>query len=201
MAYVNKGETRRVQGLWDDAIVCTRIASILDPGHGVALSNLIMYKQNVCDWRGIAGHFASLTRLLAENDVTHTSSGEDPTPTVSPYQVCCVIYPPHQAVTFPFSPAHTLSLLNTYAQDILSKVERIRPLVRLTPPPQVSGDRYGLIAPAHAPAPAMAMISGCDGVDDHVSTLAGAHVEDHRCCIHAMMTMTMTIHIVPLRLQ
>ena len=91
MAYVNKGETRRVQGLWDDAIVCTRIATTLDPGHGVALSNLIMYKQNVCDWRGIAGHFASLSSLLAKNDVTHTSSGEDPTPTVSPYQVRCVI--------------------------------------------------------------------------------------------------------------
>jgi protein O-GlcNAc transferase len=50
MAFVNKGEAQRILGNWTEAIACTRTAVSLDPEHGVALSNHLMYKQNVCEW-------------------------------------------------------------------------------------------------------------------------------------------------------
>ena len=50
MAYVNKGEAERILGKWSEAIASTWTAVTLDPTHGVALSNHLMYKLNVCQW-------------------------------------------------------------------------------------------------------------------------------------------------------
>jgi hypothetical protein len=52
------------------------------------------HTQNVCDWRQIDRHLASLSALLAGGTTTQGNRSEDATPIVSPYQ----------AVTFPFSP-------------------------------------------------------------------------------------------------
>lgn len=139
MAYVNKGETLRVQGLWDDAMVHTRIAIALAASHGVALSNHIMYAQNVCDWRDIDRHFATLSTQLQNQDVTQTDPSDEATPTVSPYQ----------AVTFPFSPSQTMSLLKAYADDISRKSSRIKNLITLAPPPQVADGPGGRLRVAY----------------------------------------------------
>jgi tetratricopeptide (TPR) repeat protein len=90
MAYVNKAEAQRILGNWTEAIACTRTALSLDPRHGVALSNHLMYKQNVCDWNEWDTLHARLVDLLRVSTITRADVSEEALPTVSPYQVVVV---------------------------------------------------------------------------------------------------------------
>ena len=127
MAYVNKGEALRILGQWTEAIACTHTAVELDPRHGVALSNHLMYKQNVCDWSHWEELHSRLVALLRVNTVTRGDVSEESLPTVSPYQ----------AITFPFTPAQTRLILQAYAEDIVRKASSTQTLLTLAPPPPV----------------------------------------------------------------
>uniref|UniRef100_A0A7S4KDX3 protein O-GlcNAc transferase n=1 Tax=Guillardia theta TaxID=55529 RepID=A0A7S4KDX3_GUITH len=127
MSYVNKGEALRVMNRWEAAIESLKVAVDVDPRHGVVLSNLLLYKQNVCNWDGWDETFASLKEILRANSKTVSDGTEESVPIISPYQ----------AVTFPFSIEETCMSISVYARNILDKAEKISPLLSFAPPPPV----------------------------------------------------------------
>lgn len=133
MAFVNKGEALRVLGRWSEAIMCTAMATSLDGAHAVALSNHLMYKQNVCDWKDWELAFQRLVRLLHHDTITRADPSEEATPSVSPYQ----------AITFPFTAYETLQVLGSYGCDIVEKARKIASLLTIAPPPPIDeGTRF-----------------------------------------------------------
>jgi hypothetical protein len=79
----------------------------LAPDHGVALANLAMYRQNVCDWAGLPAQLERLRSLLRAVPTTRADPSEEPAPTLSAYQ----------AVTFPLSQAETNAALALVAES------------------------------------------------------------------------------------
>jgi len=79
----------------------------LAPDHGVALANLAMYRQNVCDWAGLPAQLERLRSLLRAAPTTRADPSEEPAPTLSAYQ----------AVTFPLSQAETNAALALVAES------------------------------------------------------------------------------------